>query len=135
VLELPFRAKALVIGSVVRASVIWALPFFGAATSFWLFAGAGGVELFDFSWRLVAASLVVPTLLVAAVCLAFPHERYGDFVVRRMRQAGAVPSQRTLNLADQLAIATGSYSYGSWCSPARSLTWPPSPDGRRRGWS
>lgn len=117
-LELPFRAKALVVGSVLRASIIWALPFFGAATSFWFFTGATGVVSFDVSWRLAVASLVVPTLVVAGVCLAFPHERYGDFVVRRMRRAGATPTQRTLNLADQLAIATGSYSYRVLVQPS-----------------
>ncbi len=32
-LELPFRAKLLVVGSVVRASVMWALPLLGAAAA------------------------------------------------------------------------------------------------------
>ncbi|MEQ1787556.1 MAG: hypothetical protein ABL966_10920 [Acidimicrobiales bacterium] len=105
-LELPFRAKLLVIGSVVRASLTWAMPVVAAATSPWLIVGFS-----SWSWRLALAALVVPTLLVAAVCLAFPHERYGDWVVRRIRHAGATPSDRTVNLADQLAIATGAYHH------------------------
>lgn len=105
-LELPFRAKLLVVGSVVRASLTWATPFVAAASSPWLLFGWG-----DWSWRLLAAALIVPTLLVAALCLAFPHERYGDWVVRRIRHAGATPTDRTVNLADQLAIATGSYRH------------------------
>jgi Zn-dependent protease with chaperone function len=108
VLELPFRAKALVIGSVVRASLIWALPVVAAVSSPWILAGfVSGT----WSWRPLVAALIVPTLLVAAVCLAFPHERYGDMVVRRIRNAGGTPSNRTVNLADQLSIATGSYSH------------------------
>ncbi len=105
-LELPFRAKLLVVGSVVRASVIWALPTVGAATSPWILMGFG-----SWSWRLFAAALLVPTLLVAGGCLAFPHERYGEMVVRRIRNAGGRPLDRTLNLADQLSIATGSYGH------------------------
>ncbi len=106
-LELPTRAKLLVIGSVLRASVIWACCRGRlAVTSPWILLG------FSFwSWRLFAAALVVPTLLVAALCLAFPHERYGDMVVRRIRNAGGTPTDRSLNLADQLGIATGSYRH------------------------
>lgn len=100
------RAKLLVIGSVARASLTWAMPVLAAATSPWLV-----LNLWGWSWRLALAALVVPTLLTAALCLAFPHERYGDWVVRRIRHAGATPSDRTVNLADQLAIATGSYRH------------------------
>jgi hypothetical protein len=63
------------------------------------------------SWRLVAASAIVPALLTAALCLAFPAERYGGWVARRIRHAGAVPSDRTVNLTEQLGIATGTYQH------------------------
>jgi Zn-dependent protease with chaperone function len=105
VLELPTRAKLLVVGSVLRASLTWAMLPFGLATSFWILPSV------SFSLRLAIAALIVPTLLVAALCLAFPHERYGDWVVRRIRHAGGTPTDRTINLADQLAIATGSYAH------------------------
>jgi len=105
VLELPFRAKWLVVGSVVRTSLIWAMPFFGAATSFWILPGI------DFSVPLALTSIVTPALLTVAVCLAFPHERYGDWVVRRIQGAGGTPTNRTVNLADQLGIATGTYRH------------------------
>jgi hypothetical protein len=105
VLELPFRAKRLVLGSVVRTSCIWAMPFFGAATSFWI------LPALDFSLRLAIGSLLVPATLTATMCLGFPHERYGDWVVRRIRGAGGAPTNRTVNLADELGIATGTYRH------------------------
>jgi Zn-dependent protease with chaperone function len=108
VLTLPFRAKRLVAGSVARASMLWALPFLALTTSPWLW-GAGWWGGGGWAWglRLVATSLVVPPLLVAALCLAFPHERYGAWVTSRIRRAGAQPSNRTVNLAEELGLATG----------------------------
>lgn len=111
-LTLPGRAKRLVVGSVLRASAIWCLPFLALASSPWIWdLGAWGDLDTPRLARLIVVSIVVPTLVVAGICLAFPHERYGDLVVRRMSRAGAQPARRTLNLADQLGLATGSYRY------------------------
>jgi len=111
VLDLPFRAKRLVAGTAVRASVLWAVPFFALVSSPWLwsartFAWGDAVDL-GLSLRLLAASLVVPPVIAAALCLAFPHERYGAWVTSRMRRAGAAPSTRSVNLAAQLGLAIG----------------------------
>jgi Zn-dependent protease with chaperone function len=117
VVELPGRAKALVIGSVVRTSLLWMVPFVAVASSPWLFGaglldGEGALgDRIDTWGRLVATAIVVPPLLAAALCLAFPAERYGAWVARRIRRAGAEPADRTINLADELGIATGTYRY------------------------
>lgn len=103
-IELPLRAKALVAGSVVRTSLLWMVPFLALFSSPWQL-------FFGFSWRVTLASAIVPFLLTAAACLAFPAERYGDFVAGRMRHAGATPDARTLNLTAELGIATGEYQH------------------------
>ncbi len=116
--ELPFRAKALVVGSVVRTSLIWMVPFLAIASSPWWFTtGIADGDLGDLRdglgrWaRLLLAAGLVPALLTAAVCLAFPAERYGAWVTARIRRAGGAPADRTINLTDELGIATGTYRY------------------------
>jgi hypothetical protein len=113
VLTLPFRAKRLVVGSILRASIIWALPFLALTTSPWLWGfGLGRLDL-DAGWVLgvVVASVVVPPLVVAGLCVAFPHERYGDWVTSKIRRAGATPVNRSVNLAAELGLATGTYRH------------------------
>ncbi|MGK2948649.1 MAG: hypothetical protein ACSLFP_08755 [Acidimicrobiales bacterium] len=116
--ELPFRAKALVVGSVVRTGLLWMVPFVALTTSPWWFTtGIADSSLDDLGddldrWlRLIVAAGVVPALLVVALCLAFPSERYGAYVTQRIRRAGGAPADRTINLTDELGLATGTYRY------------------------
>lgn len=114
-LDLPLAAKRLVVGAVARASVLWAVPCFALVSSPWLwgartFSWGPGFRL-GWALQLMAASLVVPPVLVAVLCLAFPHERYGGWVTARIRRAGAQPSARTVNLATELGLATGEHDH------------------------
>jgi Zn-dependent protease with chaperone function len=102
--DLPLRARFLVVGTIVRASVLWAVPVVALATTPWGLWGGG----WGFSWRLLVAALVVPPAAVLVLCVAFPHGRFGDWVVRRITRSGASPSRRTVNLTEELGIATGS---------------------------
>lgn len=112
-LTLPLRAKLLVLGSIARASLIWALPFFALATSPWLWGfGLGRIDL-DAGWALgvVAAAAIVPPVLAALSCLLFPHGRYGDWVTSKIEAAGGTPIDRSINLADELGLAIGEYRH------------------------
>ena len=105
-MDLPLRARLLVLGSVVRAGLLWTIPFVALATSPWPVFGGGGLP--SFSWRVAVGALLFPLLAVALVCMWFPHARFGDWIVRRITRSGATPASRTVNLAEELNIATGS---------------------------
>lgn len=112
-LTLPLRAKLLVVTSVLRASVIWALPFVALTTSPWLWgSGLHGTGIsWEWALRTIAAAAVVPPLVVAVICVAFPHERYGAWVASKIRSAGATPTNRSVNLAAELGLATGEHRH------------------------
>ncbi|QGG96363.1 M56 family metallopeptidase [Actinomarinicola tropica] len=109
--ELPLRTRLLVVGSAVRSALPWGLPFVGLVTSPWVqIAGleTGGDWTWDLSWGVVITAAVVPVLVALALVLLFPHDRYGDWAARRIAaRTGARPSTRTINLTEQLAVATG----------------------------
>lgn len=114
-LTLPLRARWLVATTVLRASLIWAVPLFALTTSPWLLGwgtGSGVLDLdLDTLVRIAAVALVGPVVAAAALIVWFPHARYGDWVVARIGRAGAHPTNRTVNLADQLGLATGAYRH------------------------
>jgi Zn-dependent protease with chaperone function len=100
VLTLPWRARVLVLESVARSSIIWAVPFVALVTSPWLFGGLMPVPV-------IVATAVVPPIAAATLCVAFPHGRFGAWATERIRHSGAAPARRTVNLTDELGIATG----------------------------
>jgi Zn-dependent protease with chaperone function len=115
VLTLPLRARWLVATTVLRAALIWAVPLFALATSPWLLgwgmgSGAVGLDLTTLV-RVALAAAVVPCLVAIALIVWFPHARYGDWVVARIGRAGGHPTNRAVNLADQLGLATGTYRH------------------------
>lgn|GEM_PF-4244966 len=114
-LTLPLRARWLVATTVLRAALIWAVPLFALATSPWLLgwgmgSGAVGLDLTTLV-RVALAAAVVPCLVAIALIVWFPHARYGDWVVARIGRAGGHPTNRAVNLADQLGLATGTYRH------------------------
>ena len=111
-LELPLRAKLLVAGSIARAALIWAVPCVAVVSSPWILGNAiDDLEIDDFRLRVLVAMLVVPFVLTTGFILLFPTERYGDFVTARLRRHGGVASGRSVNLAEQLGLATGTYRH------------------------
>jgi Zn-dependent protease with chaperone function len=130
VTSLPLRARLLVVGSVARASLIWAVPFVASATSPWIFATGIGFDL-GWSLRALIAAVTVPPLLVAGLCVTFPHGRFGAWATRRITDSGARPSRRTVNLTEELGIATGSaerYEVLSVASPIPNVAALPGAD-------
>src|SRR5437868_3159729 len=110
-LELPLRAKRLVAGSVLRTALIWTVPFVALVSSPWLLSGdADGFAVDRAAVRLVVAAFVVPFLFTAGLIVAFPAERYGDWVAERIRRRGTA-TDRSVNLADALGLATGEYHH------------------------
>jgi len=105
---LPIRARVLVLGSMVRAAAPWCLPFVAIVTTPWqVFAipSVGGW----FDWRLLATAAVLPPMAAMATMWLFPHGRFGRWAVGRIRHTAAVTAGRTVNLTEQLAIATGAH--------------------------
>lgn len=99
--------KAQVAGNVMRLALMWTAPFVAAASTPWTWV-ASMSDSWDVPWTNIVVSATVPPIVIVALCLAFPSRRYGDFAVRRLEaRAGATPSPRSLNLVDQLGIATG----------------------------
>lgn len=98
--ELPWRARLLVVGSVIRASAIWAVPVVAVGTSPWL----------GFPLRSIPTIAGLALGLVVAVvgaCLMFPHDRFGGWAASRIERSDAVAAPRTVNLTEELGIATG----------------------------
>ncbi len=99
----------------VRASLIWAVPLFALTTSPWLLGWGTGSGFLDLDLatlaRVALAAAVGPFLVAIALITWFPHARYGDWVARRIGQAGGHPTNRAVNLADQLGLATGAYRH------------------------
>jgi hypothetical protein len=96
---LPLRGKLLVLGSVVRASVIWAVPFVAVPTSPWLFgcwvrlASAAQLLSAPRFVLLFGAGFVNPVLIPLAF-LAFTGHRRGDAVRDMVADAAALRATR-----------------------------------------
>lgn len=114
-LTLPWRARWLVASTVLRAALIWGVPLFALATSPWLVGWGAGSGIVDVELgtilRLAAVGAVAPVLAAVALIVWFPHARYGDWVVARIGRAGGHPTSRSVNLADQLGLATGTHRH------------------------
>lgn len=106
---LPLRTRVLVCGQVVRSALLWALPVVALVTSPWIQIAAMESDWrFGISRNLVLTAALVPFALAVVVTVAFPHDRYGDRAAGRVvRRGGGRPSNRTINLTEQLAVATG----------------------------
>lgn len=103
-LEVPLRARSLVVGVVARVGLLWAVPFLAVATSPWL--GWPGVRV----PALGVVAVAVPPVVVVVACLFFPHGRFGDWAAAKVVRSGAAPSSRMVNLTEELSLATGSWS-------------------------
>lgn len=107
--ELPRRTRLLVVGSAVRSALLWGVPFVALTTSPWIqIAGLDGDELGGTSPQVVVVAFVVPVLVALGLIVSFPHDRFGDWAAAKIAAlTGTRPSSRTVNLTDQLAVATG----------------------------
>lgn len=98
-MDLPRRAKAVVISAVIRAGLPWAV-FAAAAVSF-IYVNPTWGRL------LIAAPItfVVVWVAVSALVLLFPIKRVGGWAVKRLATNGS--NARLANIASGLAIAIG----------------------------
>jgi len=97
--ELPFRARLVVVGAAVRAAFCWAVA--AAALAAPIYTG--------FSLRrLIVAAIVFAAVwaLVTAAVFVFPVARYGGWVAGRITARSAAPA-RLGNVAAGLALAIG----------------------------
>ena len=98
-MQLPFRARLVVVGAAVRAAFCWAVA--AAAVAAPIYTG--------FSLRRMAVAAVVFAVawpLVTVAVFAFPVARYGAWVAGRITARSTAPA-RLSNVAAGLALAIG----------------------------
>jgi Zn-dependent protease with chaperone function len=102
-LQLPPRARVMVLGVILRVGALWTVLALALVTSPWLGDGLPGL-------RVLGLAVLLGLVGVPVACLTFPHARFGSWAASRMVAAGGAPTRRAVNLTEELAIATGAWT-------------------------